>query len=399
MQGAVFFGDRKAGLREFPEPEPGPGEVVVAVRASGMCGSDLHYYRSTPGSVAATSGQVIMGHEPAGVVHAVGPGVPADIAAVGDRVMIHHYAGCTRCDSCRTGWPQMCTRKPVRYFGTHEHGGHAPLLKVPACHFGPTPRFPQLRRGCGDRLRYRHGMGRPRPARGRRWVHGGGVRPGPGRTVSDLARHRQGSARDRDRPGTGPARAGRALRRGRDDQPDGRNDLQCAARSHRRVGVPLILETSGASAAIADALGALAPWGRVCLIGLGGEARFKVGDLLHSQMTLMTSWTLSLGSATQVRRVHRPQSAAHRRTVQPPVAAGPDCRGLRTVRQAIRRQGRRRLRRAVKRTTQEEVSLAGVMLACDDGRGSGWRAAHHRRRPIADAAFGVKIGEGVQCLC
>ena len=132
MQGAVFFGDRKAGLREFPEPESGSGEVVVAVRASGMCGSDLHYYRSTPGSAAATSGQVIMGHEPAGVVHAVGPGVPADIAAVGDRVMIHHYARCTRCDSCRTGWPQMCTRVPVRYFGTHEHGGHAPLLKVPA---------------------------------------------------------------------------------------------------------------------------------------------------------------------------------------------------------------------------------------------------------------------------
>ncbi|MEU2686855.1 alcohol dehydrogenase catalytic domain-containing protein [Streptomyces hygroscopicus] len=55
MKGAVFLGDRKVELRDFPEPQPGPGEVVVAIRASGLCGSDLHYYRDRPGQVTARS--------------------------------------------------------------------------------------------------------------------------------------------------------------------------------------------------------------------------------------------------------------------------------------------------------------------------------------------------------
>ncbi|MGW7689024.1 zinc-binding dehydrogenase [Streptomyces asiaticus] len=59
-------------------------------------------------------------------------------------------------------------------------------------------------------------------------------------------------------------------------------------------GVPLVLETSGASSAIRDGISALAPWGRVCLVGLGGEARFGTVDVHRSQMTLMASWTMSL---------------------------------------------------------------------------------------------------------
>jgi threonine dehydrogenase-like Zn-dependent dehydrogenase len=61
------------------------------------------------------------------------------------------------------------------------------------------------------------------------------------------------------------------------------------------AGVPLVLETSGASPAIAAGITGLAPWGRACLIGLGnGEARFRVADVFQKQMTLMTSWTMSI---------------------------------------------------------------------------------------------------------
>ncbi|RYE37689.1 MAG: iditol 2-dehydrogenase, partial [Hyphomicrobiales bacterium] len=60
-------------------------------------------------------------------------------------------------------------------------------------------------------------------------------------------------------------------------------------------GVPFVLDTSGASVAIAEGLDALAPWGKVCLIGLGGgEARFRVVDFFRSQITVMTSWTMSI---------------------------------------------------------------------------------------------------------
>ena len=46
MKGVVFLGDRKLELREFPDPTPGPREVVIEIKASGMCGSDLHTYRA-----------------------------------------------------------------------------------------------------------------------------------------------------------------------------------------------------------------------------------------------------------------------------------------------------------------------------------------------------------------
>ena len=75
MRGAVFLGDRKLEVREFPDPAPGPGEVVVAIKASGMCGSDLHAYRAAGDAAGALGlggggGPVIAGHEPCGVVAA-----------------------------------------------------------------------------------------------------------------------------------------------------------------------------------------------------------------------------------------------------------------------------------------------------------------------------------------
>src|SRR5437870_7327187 len=98
MKGIVFLGNRKLELREFPDPTPGPGEVVIAIKASGMCGSDLHPYRAVGDAAAAlglggTGGLVIAGHEPCGVVAARGPGVSEDEAPTGARVMNHHYKG------------------------------------------------------------------------------------------------------------------------------------------------------------------------------------------------------------------------------------------------------------------------------------------------------------------
>src|SRR5882672_3958942 len=134
MRGIVFTGNRQLELRDFPDPTPGPGEVVLAIKASGMCGSDLHPYRAT-GNAAASLGlggagtPVIGGHEPCGVVHAVGAGV--DPGLVGRRVMNHHYKGCGWCKHCRAGWSQLC-RHGITVYGMTGHGAHAPLMKVPA---------------------------------------------------------------------------------------------------------------------------------------------------------------------------------------------------------------------------------------------------------------------------
>ncbi|HEY1411295.1 MAG TPA: alcohol dehydrogenase catalytic domain-containing protein, partial [Rhodopila sp.] len=138
MQGVVFTGGRGLELMNFPDPTPGPGEVVVEMKASGMCGSDLHQYRRPKGEARAGTGlpsnpnPVIGGHEPCGVVAAVGPDVLPTEAKVGQRVMVHHYQGCTQCGHCRSGWQQLCQEQPVKVYGNNAHGGHAKYLLVPA---------------------------------------------------------------------------------------------------------------------------------------------------------------------------------------------------------------------------------------------------------------------------
>src|SRR5713226_6270625 len=123
MHGVVFLGERKLELREFPDPTPGPGEVVIAIRASGNAAKAL--------GLGGGSGPVIGGHEPCGVVAAVGPGVSETEARVGQRVMNHHYWGCGQCKHCRVGWSQLC-RKGIVVYGMTGHGAHAPFMKVPA---------------------------------------------------------------------------------------------------------------------------------------------------------------------------------------------------------------------------------------------------------------------------
>ena len=130
MRGVVFLGDRKLALQTFPDPTPGEGEVILGIKASGMCGSDLRHYRA-PSPLTETHGPVIAGHEPCGVVVAVGTGVPASFAPVGSRVMNHHYKGCGRCKHYRVGWSQLC-RAGTTVYGITGHGGHAPFMKVPA---------------------------------------------------------------------------------------------------------------------------------------------------------------------------------------------------------------------------------------------------------------------------
>src|SRR5215207_3350399 len=143
MRGVVFLGNRKLELREFPDPTPGPGEVVLAIKASGMCGSDLHPYRAAGNAAAALGlggqgGPVIAGHEPCGVVHARGTGVTEAQAPTGARVMNHHYKGCGACKHCRVGWQQLC-RKGITVYGMTGHGGHAPFMVVPVSTLVPMP--------------------------------------------------------------------------------------------------------------------------------------------------------------------------------------------------------------------------------------------------------------------
>ncbi len=129
MRAVLFPGDRKVVHCEFADPKPGPGQVVVRMKASGLCGSELHgiYQRSRESKRGTLLEGIIPGHEPAGVVEEIGPGVTA--VKPGDRVMIYHIRGCGNCKYCRAGWMLHC---PVakRSYGWDAHGGHADFILV-----------------------------------------------------------------------------------------------------------------------------------------------------------------------------------------------------------------------------------------------------------------------------
>src|SRR2546428_4739851 len=152
MKGVVFLGDRKLELREFPDPAPGPRDVILEIKASGMCGSDLHNYRAPSNPGGAVTGGIrraagmIAGHEPCGVVAAVGSGVTEKEARVGQRVMDHHYDGCGTCKHCRAGWTQMCLEGAVGD-GSGGHGRTAQDKEGPASTLGPPPRSPSFGTG------------------------------------------------------------------------------------------------------------------------------------------------------------------------------------------------------------------------------------------------------------
>jgi threonine 3-dehydrogenase len=108
-------------------PDPGPGEVRIKVAASGICGTDLHIYNWLP-AYRHIKLPIVMGHEIAGVIDGVGPGV-ANVK-VGDRVSVESHIPCNSCTTCLSGNAHVCGH--TRYPGIHINGGFASHVVVPA---------------------------------------------------------------------------------------------------------------------------------------------------------------------------------------------------------------------------------------------------------------------------
>lgn len=128
----MFRGPGEMPLEDRPEPVPGPGEAVVAIRASGICGSDVHGYSGATGRRRIG---VVMGHEAAGEVIEVGPGVTS--ARVGERVVLRSILACGRCDRCRHGQPNICEVR--QGMGMQIDGAYAERILVPEALLVPLP--------------------------------------------------------------------------------------------------------------------------------------------------------------------------------------------------------------------------------------------------------------------
>jgi threonine dehydrogenase-like Zn-dependent dehydrogenase len=299
MKGVVLAGDRKVEILDFPDPSPGPGEVVLEIKSSGMCGSDLKFYRAVGGAASlgfkAAAGPIIAGHEPCGVVVAVGAGVPERKARIGRRVMQHHYRGCGVCPHCATGWAQLCVEGVAEVYGVTGHGAHARYMKCPAATLVELP----------DELSFDAGSAIS-CGTGTAWgaLHRLGLRAdhniaifgqGPvGLSATQLASAMGARVIALD---TANERLQRASDFGADIviNPNGTGDVVQAIREATQgLGAHLALDASSSPLARAQAVRCLRTWGKACFVGEGDAVTLDVSnDILRRQVTIIGSWTFS----------------------------------------------------------------------------------------------------------
>ena len=295
MNGVRLPGDSTVQHVEVDVPEPGHGQVLLRIKASSICGSDIRaIYREHLGSGPEAYQGVIAGHEPCGQVVAVGPDCRR--LQAGDRVVVYHIAGCGVCEECRSGYMIGCTSPLRAAYGWQRDGGHAEYLlaEEATCILLPEPLT---------------------------FVDGALVSCGFGTAYEALLRL-QLSGRDRLLiTGLGPvglaaAMLGRAMGAGpiiaTDVAPERLQIAESmglvdhavpadeqATPTIRRLtdgrGCEASIDCSGSGAARVVALENTRTWGRCAFVGEGGQISFPVSELLiHKQITLHGSWVTSL---------------------------------------------------------------------------------------------------------
>jgi threonine dehydrogenase-like Zn-dependent dehydrogenase len=297
MKGIVFPGNRELELMEFPDPTPGSGEVLLEIKASGMCGSDLHFYRAAEGGkslgIMTDGNPIIAGHEPCGVVVARDPGLPDKIAPEGARVMVHHYSGCGFCSDCRSGWQQLCSSGMVVY-GATAHGAHAPYMAVAADTLVPLPESLSYSEGaaisCGTTTAYSALKRMNLTGRETLSVFGQGpvglsavmfARELGARVVAiDISHERLALAKEFG--------AHEMINASESDPIESIKELTNGR------GAAMSIECSGVPEVRAQSVRSTGTWGTVCFVGEGGSVTLDVSkDILRKQLTIMGSWTFS----------------------------------------------------------------------------------------------------------
>jgi len=130
MKAALFTRKNEVQFTDLPDPKAGAGEVVVEVKASGICHTDYEVLKDNYGTGAFP---VVPGHEYSGVVVDVGSGVTK--VRIGDRVAVDPNFECSTCPACRRGWTHLCDN--LGAYGVTRHGGFAELSLVSASNVHP----------------------------------------------------------------------------------------------------------------------------------------------------------------------------------------------------------------------------------------------------------------------
>lgn len=261
MRAAVLRGARDVALVEREAPRPGPGEVLVDVTSVGVCGSDVHYYEHGRIGRFVVDEPLVLGHEAAGVISALGEGVTG--RHVGQRVSVEPGVPDRSCPQCLAGRYNLCP--DVRFFATPPvDGAFAEQVVVHQAFAHPVPDalgddaaalLEPLSVGLWACTKGRVGAG------SRVLVTGAG----PIGLVAVQAALAAG-ATSVTVSDVNPSRLALARSLGATDTVD--------ARSDSLLDVPppeVLLECSGFAPVISEGIRALAPAGRAVLVGMGGD--------------------------------------------------------------------------------------------------------------------------------
>ena len=296
MQGAVLPGNSTTELHAFAVPEPGWGQVLLRMKASTICGSDIRaIYHEHLGHGAEGYQGVIAGHEPCGQIVSTGPGCRRYVA--GDRVIVYHISGCGLCNDCRRGYMISCTSEKYRKaYGWQRDGGMAQYLLAEEKDLVHLP----------DTLSYLDGA---QVACGFGTAYEGlekiGISGNDAVLITGLGPVGLASAALCRKLGASkifgidviPERLQLAREMGLVDEallsgPNNVAEIQALTGGH---GVERAVDCSGNGKARATAVRATRKWGRIVLIGEGGTMDLAPSpDMIHDQKTIYGSWVTSI---------------------------------------------------------------------------------------------------------
>lgn len=290
MKGVALSGNRRVEVREFPDPKPEAGQVVIKMGSAGLCGSDLPPYRSTPEELGFRT-SIVTGHEPCGMVAGLGPGVRN--VKVGDRVMVHHYSGCGQCEHCKTGWTQLCPNDMTHY-GGKANGGDADYQLVKDYMCVPIPDALSFEEGAAIAC----GTGTAYQALKRLDVSGRDILAVFGQGPVGLSATLLGTHMGARVIAVDPVAERRELakRNGAWEtiDPNQANPVDAVYELTHGRGADATLDATGIGEVRANVVRSTRVWGRACLVGEGGTVTFEPSpDIIHRQLNLMGSWTFS----------------------------------------------------------------------------------------------------------
>jgi L-iditol 2-dehydrogenase len=297
MRVSVLHEAGQLDLAEWPVPRPGPGEVLVAVRSVGVCGSDVHYFQHGRIGDFVVRGPLVLGHEASGRIAAVGAGV--DAGRVGARVAIEPGAACGACGECKAGRYNLCP--DMRFFATPPVDGA--LAEYVAVRAGLAFDLPDAVSDDDAALLEPLSVGIW--ATGKAGITAGSsvliAGAGPiGLVAAQVARAR--GATTIAVTDIAPHRLAAALRNGATVA------LEAGDAAAAGTEFDAFLDCSGAPAAISAGIAALRPAGRAVLVGMGpAEISVPLGRLQQRELTVTgtfryaNTWPAAIGLAASGR--------------------------------------------------------------------------------------------------